>query len=49
MHIESGITDVNTAKQIAKKLYATYMVRDKPEKGMENLMVDTYRIMVIKM
>jgi hypothetical protein len=46
MHIESGVTDINTAKQIAKKLYGSYMARDKVDKGMENMMIDTYKIMV---
>lgn len=42
-----GITDINTAKGIAKKLFQTYAQGDSLErKAMERMLVDTYKVMV---
>lgn len=42
-----GITDINTAKAIAKKLFHTYSHGDIMDKrAMEKMLVDTYKVMV---
>jgi len=42
-----GITDINTAKGIARRLFATYSQSEAMErKSMERMLVDTYKIMV---
>lgn len=42
-----GITDINTAKAIAKRLFQTYSHGDVMDrKAMERMLVDTYRVMV---
>ncbi len=42
-----GITDINTAKAIAKKLFQTYSHGDiMDRKAMEKMLIDTYKVMV---
>ena len=42
-----GVTDVNTAKMIARKLYMQYSTGGQMERmAMERMLVDTYKIMV---
>jgi hypothetical protein len=42
-----GITDINTAKSIARKLFQTYSQGDAMEpKSMERMLIDTYKVMV---
>jgi hypothetical protein len=42
-----GITDIHTAKSVARRLFQTYTHGDTLDrKGMEKMLVDTYRLMV---
>jgi hypothetical protein len=44
---QGGVTDINTAKTIARKLYMQYCNGGQMEKmAMERMLVDTYRVMV---
>ena len=44
--IEGGVTDVQTAKNVAKKLFQNYTNGSSLEKGVfEKMMIDTYKIM----
>ena len=43
---QGGVTDLATAKGIARKLYASYGMGGNLDKGaMEKMMIDTYRIL----
>ncbi len=45
---QAGVTDLATAKAIARKLYASYTMGGNLEKSaMEKMMIDTYKILVI--
>ena len=45
---QGGVTDINTAKAIARKLYMQYCNGGQMEKmAMERMLVDTYRVMVL--
>jgi hypothetical protein len=42
-----GVTDLNTAKAVARKLYLSYTNGSQMERqSMEKMLVDTYKIMV---
>ena len=42
-----GVTDINTAKMIARKLYMQYSNGAQMERmAMERMLVDTYKVMV---
>lgn len=44
---QGGVTDLNTAKYIAKRLYMQYCNGSTMERNaMERMLVDTYKIMV---
>lgn len=44
---QNGVTDMGTAKSIARKLFATYSYGSQVDKNsMEKMMVDTYKILV---
>lgn len=44
---QSGVTDINTAKMVARKLYMQYCNSSQMERtSMEKMLVDTYKIMV---
>lgn len=44
---QAGVTDLATAKAVARKLYASYTMGGNLEKGaMEKMMIDTYKILV---
>ena len=44
---QGGVTDINTAKTIARKLYMQYCNGGQMERmAMERMLVDTYRVMV---
>lgn len=46
---QNGVTDIVTAKVIARKLYATYSLGGQVERSaMEKMMADTYKIMVLQ-
>ena len=46
--ITGGVTDVNTARSVAKKLYANYSNGSSIEKhALEKMLIDTYKIMVL--
>jgi hypothetical protein len=43
---QGGVTDLATAKGIARKLYASYGLGGSFERGaMEKMMIDTYKIL----
>ena len=45
--LQGGVTDINTAKAIARKLFMQYNRGNQMERmGMENMLVDTYKVMV---
>lgn len=45
--IQGGVTDLGTAKAIARKLYASYTMGGNLERNaMEKMMIDTYKILV---
>lgn len=45
---QNGVTDIATAKAIARKLYTTYSLGGQVERSaMEKMMIDTYKIMVL--
>jgi hypothetical protein len=45
--LQGGVTDILTAKQVAKRLYTQYCVGSQMERSsMERMLVDTYKIMV---
>lgn len=42
-----GITDIHTAKSVARRLFQTYAQGESlDKKAMERMLVDTYRLMV---
>lgn len=44
---QGGVTDINTAKSVARKLYMQYCNGGQMERlAMERMLIDTYRIMV---
>lgn len=44
---QGGVTDLNTAKHVAKRLYMQYCNGSSMERNsMERMLVDTYKIMV---
>ena len=44
---QGGVTDINTAKAVARKLYMQYCNGGQMEKlAMERMLVDTYKVMV---
>lgn len=44
---QGGVTDINTAKLVARKLYMQYCNGSLMERSaMERMLVDTYKIMV---
>lgn len=44
---QGGVTDINTAKSVARKLYMQYCNSGQMERlAMERMLIDTYRIMV---
>ena len=48
---QNGVTDMGTAKSIARKLFATYTYGGQEyidKSSMERMMVDTYKILVHK-
>ena len=47
--LQGGVTDISTAKQVAKRLYMQYSGGSQMERSsMERMLVDTYKIMVRK-
>lgn len=45
---QGGVTDINTAKSVARKLYIQYCNGGQMERlAMERMLIDTYRIMVL--
>jgi hypothetical protein len=45
--LQGGVTDISTAKQVAKRLYMQYSGGSQMERSsMERMLVDTYKIMV---
>lgn len=45
--LQGGVTDINTAKAVARKLYMQYCNGGQMEKmAMERMLVDTYKVMV---
>ena len=45
--LQGGVTDILTAKQVAKRLYMQYSTGSQMERSsMERMLVDTYKIMV---
>lgn len=45
--MQGGVTDLATAKAVARKLYMQYTSGSSMERqGMERMLVDTYKIMV---
>lgn len=45
---QGGVTDISTAKSVARKLYMQYCNGGQMERlAMERMLIDTYRIMVI--
>ena len=45
--IQNGVTDLNTAKAVAKKLFNTYSNSNGIERdALEKMLIDTYKIMV---
>ncbi len=44
---QGGVTDINTAKVVARRLYMQYCNSSQMERNsMERMLVDTYKIMV---
>jgi hypothetical protein len=44
---QGGVTDINTAKSVARKLYIQYCNGSQMERmATERMLVDTYRMMV---
>lgn len=44
---QGGVTDINTAKLVARRLYMQYCSSSQMERNsMERMLVDTYKIMV---
>lgn len=45
---QGGVTDINTAKQVARRLYSQYCTGSQMERtAMERMLVDTYKSMVL--
>jgi hypothetical protein len=45
--LQGGVTDINTAKAVARKLYFQYTNGNQLERqSMEKMLIDTYKIMV---
>ena len=45
---QGGVTDINTAKTIARKLYMQYCNGSQMQRlAMERMLVDTYKVMVL--
>ena len=46
--LQGGVTDINTAKAVARKLYMQYCNGGQMERmAMERMLVDTYKVMVL--